>query len=190
MRTADTYNPIGKVKISHYGRHPKIDEFFTKFFGRGKLYEMAWKIVAHLRKRWPWFLRITTGPRLGVWTFHNGITNSGKAAMAGLLGNVGSVSPFTYVAYGTNSTSFSATQTALIAQSQRALATVSRVTTTVTNDTLRLVKAFSVTTTETAKEGGVFNASSGGTMVARSLFDPQRSMTSGDTLTVTHDIVF
>jgi len=120
-----------------------------------------------------------------------GVTNAGKAAIAGLVGNTGSITAFTYLAYGNSTTAFAATQTALVGtESQREAATVSRVTTTVTNDTLQLTKTFSVTTTETAGEGGIFNGASGGTMLARVVFSPSRSMASGDSLAYTHKVVF
>ena len=177
------------VELRHYGRHAGIDRKFKCLFGTGKLYNSAWKCLAYVRKWSPAILRRTMGECEFIRTYSNGITNSGKAAAAGLLGNTGSITAFTFLAYGSGTTAFAATQTALVTQSQRAAATVSRVTTTVTNDTLQLVKAFSVTTTETAAEGGVFNASSGGIMVARVVFSPSRSMASGDTLTYTHKII-
>lgn len=187
----DTWKPqLDVVEIRHYGRHSGIDRFFTRCLGYGKCYLAAWKAMAYLRKWCPAILRRTMGECLYVGTFHNGITNDGKAAMAGLLGNTGSITAFTYLAYGTDNTAFAATQTALVTESQRAVATISRTTTTVTNDTLQLVKAFSATVTETAKEGGVFNAASGGTMAARVVFETARSMTAGDTLTYTHKVIF
>lgn len=191
MEAISGFKPIkDNVVMEYYCRHDGLDKLFTKLLGYGKAYLTAWKVTAHLRKLWPWLERKTRGRRIDVLTLGNGITNSGKAAGAGLMGNTGSVTAFTYLAYGTGSTAFAATQTALVSQSQRAAATVSRTTTTVTNDTLKLVKAFSITSTETAAEGGVFNASSGGTMAARVVYSPSRSMASGDTLTYTHYIVF
>ena len=178
------------VVLEYYGRHDGIDKFFTKVFGYGKRYQLAWKVTAYIRKYWPAFERWTRGNCRGVQSFSNGITNAGKAEVAGLAGSTGSCTAFTYLAYGTGSTAFAASQTALVSQSQRASATVSRTTTTVSNDTLKLVKAFSVVSTETAAEGGVFNASSGGDMLARVVFSPSRSMTSGDTITYTHYISF
>ena len=119
-----------------------------------------------------------------------GITNTGKVAAAGLFGNVGSVSAFTYLAYGTGTTGFAATQETLVAESQRAAATVTRITTTTTNDTLQLVKVFTATTTETATEGGVFNAASVGIMGARVVFETPRDLLTGETLSYVHKIVF
>jgi hypothetical protein len=119
-----------------------------------------------------------------------GVTNSGKAEIAGLGGNTGSPTAFTYLAYGTGSTAFAATQTALVTQSQRAAATVSRTTTTVTNDTLQLTYSFSITTTETITEVGIFNAASSGTMLARTVLGTSRSVVNGDTYSLTYKVAF
>jgi hypothetical protein len=102
------------------------------------------------------------------WKGKNGITNAGFAQLALLAGDAAAV-PFTYLALGTSSTAFAASQTALQAETSasglaRAAATVSRVTTTQTNDTLQLVKTWTSGATATIEEIGVFNASSAGTM--------------------------
>lgn len=124
----------------------------------------------------------------------NTITNGGKAEVAGLTGNTGSPTAFTYLAVGTSSTAPAAAQTALQAELSsdglsRAAATVSRTTTTVTNDTLRLVKAFSVTGTQTVEEAGIFNDPTAGTMLGRALTG-SKAVVNGDTLTVTYDVAF
>ena len=178
------------VELRHYGRHKGIDRIYRRLWGRGKAYERAWKATAYLRKWCPPLLEITKGECDFIQSYPNGITRVGKAAAAGLMGNTGSITAFTYLAYGSGTTAFTDTQTALVSQSQRAAATVSRTQTTVSNDTLQLLKAFSIVSTETAAEGGIFNASSGGTMAARVVFSPSRSMASGDTLTFTHKIAF
>ena len=103
----------------------------------------------------------------------NGICNAGKAQMALLAGDA-SATPFTYLEVGTSVTAFGASQTALQAAITdsglaRAAATVSRVTTTVTNDTLNLTTTWNVTGSKTIEEIGIFNASSSGTMLGRAL---------------------
>lgn len=127
------------------------------------------------------------------WSGHNGITNAGLAQMALLAGDATAV-PFTYLALGTSATAFSASQTALQAEItdtglQRAAATVSRVTTTQTNDTLQLLKQFTSTGTKTVEEVGAFNAASSGTMLGRAL-TTSRALLNGDTLTMTYKFKF
>lgn len=124
--------------------------------------------------------------------FHNLIVNAGIVQMATLCGASGT--PFSYIAVGTSSTAVSASQTALSAEItdtglQRASATVSLVTTTVTNDTRRFVKVFTATGSKTVEEVGIFNASSGGTMLGRALTGT-KSLTNTDTLTITYDVKF
>lgn len=103
----------------------------------------------------------------------NGITNAGKAQLALLAGDATAV-PFTYLEVGTSATAFGASQTTLVAEITdtglaRVAATVTRVTTTVTNDTLQLTGNWSVTGAKTVEEVGMFNASSSGTMLGRAL---------------------
>src|SRR5512139_2858146 len=99
-----------------------------------------------------------------------GITTVGKGEVTGLVGNVDSKTAFSAIEYGTGTTAFAASQTALVTASQRSAATVTRATTTTEYDTLQLSYAFSITGTETITEVGVFNnATSGGTMLARTV---------------------
>lgn len=127
-------------------------------------------------------------------TVNNGITNAGFAAMAGLVGNTGSVSAFTYLAVGTSNTAFSAGQTALIGEIStsglsRASATVSRVTTTQTNDTLQLTKTFTLSGSATVEEVGAFNAASTGVMLGRALTGTV-TLVNGDEFVVTYKFKF
>ena len=124
----------------------------------------------------------------------NGITNAGFAAIAGLAGNTGGVSAFTYLAVGTSNTAFSASQTALQAEITdtglgRAAATVSRVTTTQTNDTLQLTYTWTATGSKTVEEIGVFNASSSGVMLGRALTTTQ-TLVNTNQLAATYKIKF
>jgi len=103
----------------------------------------------------------------------NIITNAGKAQIALLAGDATAV-PFTYLALGTSATAVAATDTTLGAEITdtglaRSLATVSRVSTSVTNDTLSLVFTWTATGIKTIQETGIFNASSSGTMLAHKL---------------------
>lgn len=105
----------------------------------------------------------------------NTITNASLAEISGLVGNVGSKTAFTYLAVGTGTNAASATDTTLQTEITdsglaRAAATVSQVTTTVTNDTLKLAKTFTVTGSKAITEAGAFNAGSSGTMLGRQVF--------------------
>lgn len=127
-------------------------------------------------------------------TVNNGITNAGFAAMAGLVGNTGSVTAFTYLAVGTSSTAFAASQTALIGEYStvglsRASATVSRVTTTQTNDTLQLTKTFTLSGSASVEEVGAFNDASAGVMLGRALTGTL-TLVNGDELIITYKFKF
>lgn len=103
----------------------------------------------------------------------NIITNAGLAQIALLAGDASAV-PFTYLALGTSATAVAATDTTLTAEITdtglaRTTATVSRITTTVTNDTLSLVYTWTATGAKTINEVGIFNASSAGTMLGHKL---------------------
>jgi len=123
----------------------------------------------------------------------NGITNVGKAEVAGLiLTDVGGT-PFDYIGIGTGTTAFSPEQTGLISEVKRKAGTGTRVTTTTTNDTAQLVAIFSsadgLSGTHAITESGVFNASTGGVMLCRQVFTAVNvNWDAGDTLQVTWKI--
>lgn len=121
----------------------------------------------------------------------NTITNSGKATVAGLLNAINS-STFRYMALDSSGTAAAAANTALASEItspslDRALATTSRVTGTVTNDTDQLLHTFSSTATQTVRGVGIFSTASGGIMISRATFTA-KALESGDTLQVTHKI--
>jgi hypothetical protein len=124
----------------------------------------------------------------------NLIVDAGAAAVAGLIIQTGSTSPFSYIAIGTSTTAVASSDTALYAEmttagGQRALATLSRITTDVTNDTAQLVKTFTFSTTGTYPivEAGVFDSSatSSATMLCRQIFTAI-NVVDTDTLQVTY----
>lgn len=124
----------------------------------------------------------------------NSTMNAGLAVFSGLAGNTGSQTAFGWLAVGTSSTAVAASQTTLQAEITtnglaRAAATVSQVTTTQTNDTLQLVKAWSVSGSSTVEEIGYFNASSAGVMGGRALTGT-KAVVNGETLTATYQIKF
>lgn len=124
----------------------------------------------------------------------NLITNAGLAVMASRFNGADSEAAVTYIALGTGNTAAAATDTALVTEiatggGSRAAATVSRQTTTVSNDTARLLKTFSFTASFAVTESGIFNAASGPDLAARQVFSAI-NVANGDSLQVTWDIDF
>jgi len=123
------------------------------------------------------------------WQGANLITDAGKAGMASRLNGSGAESAFTYIGIGTGTASAGASDTALGSEittggGARASATVSRVTTDVTDDTAQAVVTFNFTAGFAVTETALFNASSAGTMLNRQVFSAV-NVTSGDSLQVT-----
>jgi hypothetical protein len=114
-----------------------------------------------------------------------GMQNAGFAAIAARVGGI-TKNAFTYLEIGTSSTAHSAEHAALLAPITdsglaRASATVSRLTTTVSNDTTQWLHEWTATASKTIQEIGVLNAASGGDMLCRSVIDPAASIESGET---------
>jgi len=122
----------------------------------------------------------------------NVVTNAGLAEIIKLVFNLGGT-PFEYVAIGTGTTSESVTDTALEAEVARKKATVSQTTTDVEGDTALLEATFSsedgLSGSMEISEAGVFNASSGGTLLARKTFNPVPvNFDAGDAITIRYYI--
>jgi hypothetical protein len=137
---------------------------------------------------------VRDGKIINDTTIRNTITNASFAVISGLAGNTGSQTAFTYLAVGTDSTAAAATQTALLGEITdtglaRAAATVSRVTTTQTNDTLRLQYTWTASGSKTVQEAGIFNASSSGTMLGRALTGA-KALTANDLFVVQYNVKF
>jgi hypothetical protein len=118
------------------------------------------------------------------------MVNTGFAAIAGLIGNVGSIAAFTYVEIGTGTTAAQPTDTALQTAIKRKSGTMSRVTTTVTNDTIQAVATFSsgdgLSGSSDVTETGFFNAAATGIMAFRQTFAAKPcNWDGGDTLEMT-----
>jgi hypothetical protein len=119
-----------------------------------------------------------------------GFTNSGLAATTTALGTT------YWIALGTGTTAFAKTQTNFTATESaasglaRAAATVTQQTTTAANDTLQAVKTFTSGATATISEVGLFDAASSGTMYSRTVLSPTKSVTTGDTLSVTIKLIY
>lgn len=99
-----------------------------------------------------------------------------------------------YIAVGTDTTAFAASQTVLGAEITdsglaRAAATTSLITTTQTNDTAQLLKAFTATGSKTIQEIGIFNDPTVGTMLGRTITGA-RAVVSGDGYIATYKVKF
>lgn len=104
----------------------------------------------------------------------NIITSVGKAAVAARIGGIAEAE-FTRLAVGTGGTGELIGNTTLEAEIttgglQRAVATVTRVTTTVADDTLQLLHTWTATAAHAVREAGVFNLAAAGDMLARKTF--------------------
>jgi hypothetical protein len=131
-------------------------------------------------------------PKVHLKDLPNKITNASLAVMAGLYGGTGAQTAFTYGELGTSNTAVSAAHTALqtaITDSglQRIAATMSRTTTTQTNDTTVFTLSWTSSGSKTIEEFGTFNASSAGVMGARVLTTSQ-AVVSGNIVNVTYSI--
>lgn len=118
-----------------------------------------------------------------------GITQSGVAEMANQGIDDSSPDYWAYLAIGTGTTAFANTQTALVTQSgSRVAATCTRITTTYANDTMRFTATFDITSSITITEVGVFNATTGGDMLARTVLTTPKAVTSGQVYALIYDI--
>ena len=125
--------------------------------------------------------------------FHNLITNAGISTCAKLAGLGLGGTAFSYIALGTGTTPVAAADTTLEGEitdtgMQRASATVSQQTTTVTGDTTRFYKSFSVTGVKALNKVGIFNNSFGGDMLCEALFPGVVTTANGDTIAITYDV--
>lgn len=121
---------------------------------------------------------------------HKCLTNTGLAQIAGLLlVDVGGTA-FDYIGIGTGTTGAVATDTILGIEKARKAGVGTRITTTVTNDTAKLITTFSSTDglsgTDQITEVGEFNAAAAGVMNMRQTFAAiPCNWTVGDTLEMT-----
>lgn len=134
---------------------------------------------------------IRNGEVLQEVQLKNLITNAGLALLAGRLNGSGSPAAATYLALGIGTTAANASDTALESEITdsgltRQAATVSLVTTTVTNDTARLTYTWTASGSKAITEVGALNASSSGTLLGRRVFSAV-NVVSSDQIQVTYD---
>jgi len=133
--------------------------------------------------------------RLRVWLngklvndHENLIVNAGHNMLAHRFwGQSSPPGAISHVAIGTGNTAAANTQTALVSEVHRnANATFTRA-----NNVLTVTASFGDGDGEgLIAEAGLFNASSGGTMFARSLLSPARQKNTADTIDITWDLTF
>ncbi len=118
-----------------------------------------------------------------------GITTAGESAVAKMIVGSASVAAFDYLALGDSNTAFADTQTALQSEiTGNGLARAQDASTAESSGTGTVNYSWTASGTETIREIGVFNASSGGTMLCRQVLTTPRSMTSGATYEASVDI--
>lgn len=139
-----------------------------------------------------WYAVFLT-PFLGGWAnsrlVSNIITNVGMAGMASRINGADGVAAFTWIAIGTGTVAAAVGDTALGAEittggGARANSTVSRVTTTVTNDTAQNQHTYTFTAPFAITESGVLNAGTAGVLSARQVFSAV-NVVNGDSLQIT-----
>jgi hypothetical protein len=168
--------------------------------GKGRL-KSIWQeyaIFHYLRKNFginfPKFFGIT-----GYYTKHvkytNLVTNAGRALITNLIYDISTPTAPSYIGIGTGTTAAAATDTTLETEESgaglnRAAATITSQTTTVSGDTGQSAITFTYTggSDKAITEMGLFNAASGGTMVARTVF-PVYTLQTNDQFTITHKLV-
>lgn len=120
---------------------------------------------------------------------NNLVVSTGLAYIAARMMSVPAL--ISHMGLGTNATAAAAAQTALSTELARvALTSLTNVTTTVTNDSVRAAATFPAgVCTGTINEAALFNAATGGTMVSRSVLAgiPKGA---ADALTITWTIKF
>lgn len=130
--------------------------------------------------------------------FDNLIVNAGVEGVASRIaphdGSVNPSTPYNYIALGTSNIAADAAQTALVAELPTG-ASYARVqdatasyTTSVGNKVILSVTFLPNQATGTLRESGIFNAASGGNMLARQAFASEIQKAASDTLTVTWTI--
>jgi len=119
----------------------------------------------------------------------NVITDAGLAAIIRLIFSGLTENKFGYLAIGTGTTAEAVTDTALQTEVKRKAATITQEKTTISGDTAKLEATFSsadgLTGTQNISETGIFNASSGGILLARKVFSAvPLNWDAGDSLTI------
>jgi len=118
-----------------------------------------------------------------------GVTTAGKRAVAQMIGGTTAVADFDYLELGDSDTAFAVGQTALVsAITGNGLARAQDASPTEAAAVLSIDYTWTATGSETLKEVGLFNASSDGTMLARTVLSASVSMVADSTYKYTYTI--
>lgn len=149
------------------------------------------RVLRTVRKALPWALLALVATRYhavaGLLPAATVIVNGGQAIDSNLVSGIGGTVP-KYVAWGTGAGTAGVTDTTLFTETTeeaRTSGTVTRVTTTVTNDTLQVVGSITVVTSnKTITNVGLFDAVTTGNLYLKSDFTGQ-ALLIGDSITFT-----
>lgn len=153
-----------------------------------------WKLFAKLRKMGFAIPNVMflTGRMANSVNLKNLVTNAGFALIAARIGSDATEAKADYLAVGTGTTAANAADTTLETEITdsglgRAAGTVSRVTTTQTNDTHQVTYTWSVSGTKAITECGMLNAASSGDLLGRNVFSAV-NVVSGDSFALTYKV--
>ena len=136
---------------------------------------------------------IRNGEVLKKYEFKNIITNAGIAEFAKTAGFGLSGATMHYIGLGTGTTAVAATDTTLEGEItdtglNRAIDTITNVTTTVAGDTTQLYKSFTATGIKAVAKVGIFSALTTGTLFCEQLFPGIVTTANGDILAITYSV--
>lgn len=115
------------------------------------------------------------------------VVTAGQTLLCQLFGDISTPTAFGWLAYGTGTTAVAAGNTTLGTEVDRQACTVTQESILAPRDTIRFYTEFTAAGSYTVSEIGVFNASSGGTMLARQVLDNYQAVTANQKLFVMWD---
>ncbi len=188
VRSADN------VEWTLRGADGRIKPLFQENFIAVALLKKGWLSPLWINQKFAFLVAPFLGSYQMAKVVGNGVPTVGKALAAGRWNGSGAPAAATYIAVGTGTNAFSASDTALQTEitdsgMARVAGSVSLVTTTVTNDTGQVTTTFTVTGTKAVTESGVLNAASTGTLATRQVFSAI-NVVNGDSLAVTWKCAF
>ena len=179
MKSKESIGLKGIITIEHFGSNGEK----KKIFAPNKL----WRLI---RGAVGIDFRIIgiTGSYVSTFKFSNTITDTGLAVCSKRLGEI-SETGITHMALGIGSPDTNELGSEITdGGGERASVTPTSTTNSVTDDTVTSTNTFSFTGTYAVTEEGLFNDASAGDMIASQSFSAI-NVISGDSITVTHDIV-